>query len=258
MFACDDLNRISAIEDSGEGSEDQDSAGSGSASIWNTPRADAEAELMAMWLSGEVTAPDSLYDQIKTGLTRLRAQFGGKYPVEDEFLFPSQVSRLSFTAFKQLYHAIKDGEYSGWDQLNEYYEVDSVVLRPPRYGYYGYIYFKGRKNSFRLEREYRRRGEFVGFHADRYMFGAGNLIPWVENGRLAFLVYRTHGHYSPNFGVLYYFKQVADSFQLAGYKDYSGHGQLDLPGWEAVYERPLNRYINYPAFIDSLINGFLN
>ncbi len=254
-ISCDDINRVSTLPDDNGGNLGPDSTDSGTASIWNTPRPNAEAEKMALWLSGETAAPDTLYARIEEGLKKLRAQYGDLYPVNDEFEFPAQVSRITFSAFKQLYEMIRDGEYTGWDRLNERYEIDSVVLRPPKYGFYGDIYFKGRKNSYRLAAEYRRRGEFGGFSAVNILW-YDNILPWIENGKLAFLVRESRPNSPSDFGILYYFMENADSFQFAGYLDKGNFDTpLGMPGWEDRYYKPINRYLHYPAFIDSLVNG---
>ena len=61
-----------------------------------TPKENEEAELVALCLSGELIAPDSLYDDVLHDLTAIRAEFGDTIQALDGIGFwpPWRVSQL--------------------------------------------------------------------------------------------------------------------------------------------------------------------
>jgi hypothetical protein len=121
-----------------------------------TPKADQEAELIALCLSGEMIAPQDLYDQVRRDLATIRASFGDNYEsvAEIEFRTPWLPGCLVMAFDDTTERQVLSGEYHAWDLLNKKLElvtVDTLFLR--RYGF-SLLYFEGRLHPYRLSELY--------------------------------------------------------------------------------------------------------
>ncbi|MGB7062909.1 MAG: hypothetical protein WBF13_11230 [Candidatus Zixiibacteriota bacterium] len=118
-----------------------------------TPKENQEAELIALCLSGELIAPDSLYDDVLDDLTAIRAEFGDTIQALNaiEFWPPWRVSYLLMAFDESAAQLIADGEYHAWEELNEYYHVTEIKI-----GGSGLVslVFDGRLNPCCLAEEY--------------------------------------------------------------------------------------------------------
>lgn len=119
-----------------------------------TPKENQEAELIALCLSGELIAPDSLYEDVLDDLTAIRAEFGDTLQAVNAIEFRPpwwRVSYLSMAFNESAAQLIADGEYHAWDELNEYYHVTDIKI-----GGHGLVSltFDGRLHPGRLTEEY--------------------------------------------------------------------------------------------------------
>jgi hypothetical protein len=119
-----------------------------------SPKENEEAELVALCLSEELVAPDSLYHRILNDLEAIRADFGDMFEAVNGIGFrpPWMVSYLSMAFDESAAQLIAAGEYDAWDQLNEYYHVTDIKI-----GGHGLVslVFDGRLNPYRLAEQYR-------------------------------------------------------------------------------------------------------
>ncbi len=79
------------------------------------PREDAAAEIMAMVLSGELTAPDPMYERIHADLEGVRALYS---PWELPFSPPKEFGLVVLIFPEAVLEQAMRGEYRGWDSLN--------------------------------------------------------------------------------------------------------------------------------------------
>ncbi|UCB53125.1 MAG: hypothetical protein JSV10_03320 [Candidatus Zixiibacteriota bacterium] len=154
-----------------------------------TPKADREAELIALCLSGEIVAPDNLYRQVQRDLAAIRAAFGDTFELirRIEFWPPWVPGRLMIGFYDSTVQQIRAGEYHGWDQLNEEYhvaEIDTGIL---------YIMgivtlvFRGRLHPYRLEEIYEGLPGAWAVSATGYVGDGPNVHPRQTMGGLTYL-----------------------------------------------------------------------
>lgn len=127
--------------------------------IEGTPKENEEAELMAICLSGELIAPDSLYQQIVSDLEAIRSQFGDSIEMVNNIKFspPWAPSCLLINFDDSTGEKILQGEYDAWDELNLMYKVTQIKTRPviPGFGCFVTLYFEGRFNPCHQADQYR-------------------------------------------------------------------------------------------------------
>jgi hypothetical protein len=128
--------------------------------IEGTPKENEEAELMAICLSGELIAPDSLYEQIVTDLEAIRSQFGDSIEMVNKIKFmPTwwMPNCLLINFDDTTGEKILLGEYDAWDELNLMYKVTQIKTRPviPGFGCLVSLSFEGRFHPCHLAEQYR-------------------------------------------------------------------------------------------------------
>ncbi len=115
-----------------------------------TPLADAEAELMALWLSAEIEAPLDLYERVRADLAALRSNFGSTPPLDSiSFTSPYEPGFLLFDFGPFGREELLNHASPVWDSLNALYKpvFDTTYQRAA---------FPGRLNSMRLAEAYAR------------------------------------------------------------------------------------------------------
>jgi hypothetical protein len=126
--------------------------------ISDSPRTDIEAETMALILSGELTAPQELYEGIRSELSEIRAKYGdvmtaNKRPLGDiRFWLHWEVSQLILEFEEPYLTQVREGRYTGWNDLNaalDLAQIDALVTR------FFLLRFHGVLNTCRLIPLYR-------------------------------------------------------------------------------------------------------
>lgn len=121
-----------------------------------TPQANEEAELISLYLSGELVAPDWLYGQVLEDLTSIRSTFGDDFDAitRTTFMPPWVVSCIIIGFDDTTAQKVANGEYHDWDAFNEKYQVikiDTGFIQPMDAVV---LYFKGRLHPRRLAEQY--------------------------------------------------------------------------------------------------------
>lgn len=93
-----------------------------------TPEDIQEAELMAMCLSGKVTAPEDLTEQMLDDLLYIRNNWKDDFePINSIRFWPPWVPGNVIIGFNDsTAQKIRRGEYNAWDKLNEQYQVIEI------------------------------------------------------------------------------------------------------------------------------------
>lgn len=117
-----------------------------------TPKDNAEAELIALCLSGNLIAPDSLYKQVLSDLAAIRSTFGDDFERLNRITFvpPWRAGGLIIGFDDTTAQNVANGEYQAWDELNKKYQLTKINTR--LIGFIGTteLYFKGRLHPRRL------------------------------------------------------------------------------------------------------------
>lgn len=127
----------------------------GNRDIELTPEDYEEATLIALALSGELVAPDSLYNQVLEELAGIRSTYGGSIgPIQHiRFIPPWAPGRLYIDFDSASAQMVADGEYHAWDQLNQQYQVTEIDTFSIRYGYV-MLHFNEKYHPLRLTEKY--------------------------------------------------------------------------------------------------------
>jgi hypothetical protein len=127
----------------------------GNRDIELTPEDYEEAALMALALSGELVAPDSLYNQVLEELPGIRSTYGDSYGSIQRIRFraPWVPGMLIIGFDSTTAQMVDDGEYHAWDQLNGQYQVTEIDTFSIRYGYV-VLHFNEKYHPRRLAEKY--------------------------------------------------------------------------------------------------------
>jgi len=151
------------------------------------PWGDEDAELMALCLSGELTAPEGLYADISRDLQKIREDLGASYPIVTQLKFrpPWLPSCVIAGINPTLAASIRDGSFHTWDELNQRYHLTRIDVTD----YLAVLYFEGRLNSRRLAELYQ--AVTPGLHPEpNGLIGDGpNIYPRVS-GNVRTYLYR--------------------------------------------------------------------
>lgn len=118
------------------------------------PEDQEEAELIALCLSGDLEAPDSLYNLILSNLGAVRSEFSERFESINRIRFkPPWVESCIIIGFDEATdQLVKSGEYHAWDELNSEYQVTEIDTRITGAAV---LYFKGVLHPRRLSEFYR-------------------------------------------------------------------------------------------------------
>ncbi len=122
----------------------------------HTPKENEEAELITLCLSGNLVAPDDLYNQALEDLVAIRSTFGAEFESIKHITFrtPWIVGSLIVGFNDATAQKVANGEYYAWDEPNKKYQVTKIDK-----GLVGSIgsvvlHFKGRLHPRRLAKLY--------------------------------------------------------------------------------------------------------
>jgi hypothetical protein len=120
-----------------------------------SPWAYEEAKLMALCLSGELEAPDDLYNRVLRELAAIRSAFGDDFQPITRLTFhpPWLMHCLTVWFDDTTAQKVAGGEYHAWDELNERYHVARVDTHAVGIGF-AKLYFKETFHPRRLAEQY--------------------------------------------------------------------------------------------------------
>lgn len=136
------------------------------AEMEGTPKADAEAEVLAIEASGKFLAPEDVYARIAADLSAIRAQWPALAGVKAMASPPDQLLVGLDEPGKALAEA---GEYTGWDCPNERYGVVDIEVA----SFYTLLKLSGRVDIIQLAAEYATLPN-VDYAEPNFLAGDGN------------------------------------------------------------------------------------
>lgn len=213
-----------------------------------TPRANEEAELMAIWLSNEIVAPDSLYEELSGKVGTLRAGLTATVPElgQIEFILPVPESKLIVDLADSAAQEFRAGSYDAWDTLNALLGVTSIDTNS-HFDYFRMVVlaFSGRYNPHKVETWYL---ELPGVGYASTSGRAGDwsvLLPWYVDGELVFFLREGSGDCPSGclHSEVWYFRPAGESYSLSD--TWSSCAELPCdpaPGWYAEWQAAKHRY----------------
>ncbi len=202
-----------------------------------TPRENVEAEEAAIMLSGDLVAPQDLYEVLMEGFGLLREKYADSIPyVNIRFSLPYGPSTIGLMMSDSAGDEIIAGNYFAWDSLNARYKCSTIdtVIFP--WGLCVSIVFEGRYNVYLLSDNYANLpGVEVAEPGQGRIDRPITYVWFYDVANLAYLVRDAWGDCEAGCACshFYYFKQQSDDIIFIGdwgpeYED----GQLiPPPGW---------------------------
>lgn len=115
----------------------------------------AEANVIAVCLSGNVTAPQGLSSRVLADLAEIRSRFGGLELINTiRFRPPWAPSNVIVSFEPETVPLVANGQYHGWDELNQRFQVSKIDLHTIKWGYV-VLRFQGQLHGRRLAELYR-------------------------------------------------------------------------------------------------------
>ena len=203
------------------------------------PLPDAEAEYMALWLSGEIEAPIDLYKRIQSDLKRIRGSSFNTANFDSlSFTAPWQASMIIIGLDSAMYTRLANHESPLWDSLNTLYQA---YIAPSEDGRTYFPHFPGRLNPERLSELYAQ-VPGVKYAQPNHVGRLGGWHKFVYPGQLGgdtltYVFQRGHGFYVDLIDIplpnnFWCFLTIPESASYAGvYEQADGRTFKDAPDW---------------------------
>jgi hypothetical protein len=195
-----------------------------------SPRDNAEAELMALWITGKAVAYRSDYDRIRNSIARVRSEYGDSIPFVDsqQFVYPMSVSKIYVYLTACAIEKFRNGEYHDWDSLNTLYRVSDIVLKS-----YGLILlsFEPRLNPMLLLESYRDLASITYAEPNFLIGDRPNVYPWFDGDDETFLFRYAWGDCPSGciHSKFWYFRVVGNTVEYVGV--YAPSDGDPIPAW---------------------------
>ncbi|MFH1373695.1 MAG: hypothetical protein ABII79_07870 [bacterium] len=181
-----------------------------------------EAELAAIWLSGELVAPDSLYRRLLWGFTTMREKYGQHIAeVAIRFQFPVRPSVIDVKLTDSAAQQFLDGSYTEWDSLNNRFGLRHLDTGVCCFEHFHYVrlMFGGLQHPNVIAGEYRELEGIQNSGSSEHAEGDwSNMYPWIANGKLTFLLRSAWGDCPAGcmYSRFWYFVEEQDGLILVG------------------------------------------
>lgn len=207
------------------------------------PRPDKEAEEAALWLSGELEAPEELYVRIRNELIKIRSQYLLVIPeVGITFQPPWIPGVLLAKVTDEAKQQIRLGEYHDLDSLNAYYHLakldtnilftnlNMVILK-----------FKGRLHPEVLSVPYGSVSSVIRASPNGRIGDFSNFYPWTYENGMTYLFRKGEGDCPAGCIESYFWYFKVSDLGIVNYFGTWKGGDLPVPAWWAeakvAYER---------------------
>ena len=167
-----------------------------------------EAQTIALCLSGELVAPESLSNRVCIDLAVIRSAFGDEFKmIRGINFFPPWIEDCFILGFDDTTaKEVAEGEYHAWDQLNTQYQIWRIDTT----NFYNHarLHFKGRLHPQRLAELYgvlpgviyaepiRFDGDFPNVYARQTSHGMTYLFCYAEGDCEAGCIYNEYWYFT--------------------------------------------------------------
>lgn len=192
-----------------------------------TPREDYWAEVVALMLSGELVAPQELYEEVRDGLTALREQFADSIPEVRFTPRPYWVAGEIAGAFTESAAAqVRNRTYTDMDSLNAALRLSgmdtvNVDWLDPRLLDF-HLYFKGSLHPHRLIELYERLPSVLWVDVGYLFWGdRSQYYPCFIDDGISYLFRKAWGDCPSGCtsNEFWYFREVESAIEYVGHWD---------------------------------------
>ncbi len=212
-----------------------------------TPMENEEAELAAMWLSGELVAPVRLYERIRDDLFLIRSTWIDSIPEVAVEYTPWRIPGYLNLWFEQTtFDSIISGDYHSWDSLNNYYrgQISYIETRKGRIC----LSFEGRFNPSILAIPYRELDGISGVGGIYTPYSDYPMLLIYRLGNIHKYIFRDAWGDCPSgciYSTFHYF-EIENGNAVHKGSWYPEHPPpedgWDPPKWMDIYQKALNNY----------------
>lgn len=196
-----------------------------------TPRADAEAEEMALYISRQLVAPEALYQRVKTDLLEIRTLFADSGHLPDvAFAMWTPPGQVLLKISTTLLNDSTTAAFHHFDSLNTYFRLESVHTYQYLSQYYK-LRFYGLLHAVRLAQAYREVDGILSASAGPTAGDRPNIYP-VQHGHSIRYYIREAGGDCPA-GCIHSYVHCVDAND-EGYTYVGGHynwSEDEPPDW---------------------------
>ena len=152
------------------------------------PGAHREASVIALYLSGELEASESLTNKVLRELAAIRSAFGNDFPITCLEFLPPWVVACVIVAFDDTTHEkVVAGNYHAWDQLNDWCQVTRIDIHEVTCYSYVALYFERLLHPSRLAELYGTLPGVIHSDASRLDGDWPNLYPRMMHSAITYL-----------------------------------------------------------------------
>jgi hypothetical protein len=144
-----------------------------------TPLENPEAAEAAIWLSGELVAPEDLYLTIKADLQAIRAEFGGSISELDiEFVSPWELSVVLIRFTDSGKERLRDGNWPEFFDLNDRFGLSKMDTTRFESSNRAILTFEGRQHPERISEPYDALDDVHYAEPNHLCCDWSNVYPW--------------------------------------------------------------------------------
>lgn len=191
-----------------------------------------EAELAALWLSGELVAPADLYETIKADLADIRtAHVDSITELGTEFEPPWVPSQIVVGFTEDGVRKLRSGDFPEFDELNDLFQLAELDTKLTWITPSAVLTFEGRQHPSRIAVPYRALDDIVYAEPNAYSGDWSNVYPWHLDGGMSYL-WRDTGGDCPSGCInsrFWYFRVTDSGVEYVGSFDY--HVDPEPPWW---------------------------
>jgi hypothetical protein len=226
------------------------------AQIAQSPRPDEEAELMALFSTGQVVANQRDYDRVREAVSLVRVTFRDSIPFLDSVVFTHNVSVgvISVLLDEEAVDQLREGSFVDWDSLNTLYRVAEIDTTWLESSDQVVLTFEGRLDPSLLSFYYTQLRGVVGAGISVEMGDHSNIYPWMSGfDDRTFLLRKAWGDClnQCDHNIFWYFKVSDGEAHYIG--EYNPDDSPIQPIWWDEARTPFCRYISYtPTLCDGL------
>ena len=161
-----------------------------------SPRDNEEAELMTLWLSGDIVAYSLDYNRVRDALNVLRQTYSDSIPQLDSihFVYPDQESGIAVILSESATDELRVGSFVDWDSLNTLFQMETIDTSQLATSRQVDLTFKGRLNPSLLAHYYMQLDGVTGTGFYPRTVDYSNLYPWTLGDNHTFLLRKAWGN----------------------------------------------------------------